>query len=228
MANDAMLLAVDQIRFTYLRAKKMRVYAIGIAADNTGKVLVTEPPASAAIKHKPKQNRPAVWDFGGDGYPIYQKTGGLPDIIVAHLIIARDRHGQRKAGEIIKAVGASSAVKSAIKDASTALGNLSIGGFAAASALGLVLPIAQLVGEIVSEQRDKVLQTISGSLFLDEDRKHEDVLTDTIRSPDNNMEVEVDAFLFDAAADADSKADTRSAETRLHAEGLLFTEKDAR
>lgn len=226
MANDAMLIGVNQIRFTYLRAKKMRVYAVGIAADNTGKVLVTEPPASAAIKHNPKRGRPAVWDFGGDGYPIYQKTGGLPDIVVAHLLVVRDRHGMRKAGEIVKAVATSSAAKSAIREASVALGNLSIGGFAAAGALGLLLPVAELVGEIVREQKDKLLQTISGSLFLDEDRKQEDVLTDIIKSPDNNMEVEVDAFLFDAAADGDSEADTRSAETRLHAEGRLFSEKD--
>jgi hypothetical protein len=226
MANDAMLVAVDNIRFMYPRAKRMRVYAIGVAADNTGKVLVTEPPASVAIRHRPKQDRPAVWDFAGDGYPIYQKTGGLPDIIVAHLLVVRDRRGTRRAGDIIKAVGASSAAKSAIKEASMALASLSIGGVPAASVVGLILPIAQLVGDIVSQQKDKVLQTISGSLFLDERRKQEDEFTDTITSPDNNMKVKVDAFLFDAVADADSEADTRSAETRLHAEGLLFSEKD--
>jgi len=81
MANDAMMITVDKIRFTYPTKKKMRVYAVGVAADNRGKVLVTEPPGSTAIRHNPKAGRPAVWDFGGDGYPIYHRTGKLAEIM---------------------------------------------------------------------------------------------------------------------------------------------------
>src|SRR5690606_2824420 len=38
MANDAMIIAVDRIRFLWPRAKKMTLYAVGIAGDNRGKV----------------------------------------------------------------------------------------------------------------------------------------------------------------------------------------------
>ena len=103
---------------------------------------------------------------------------------------------------------------------------MTVGGIAAASALGLVLPVAQLVGDIISNKKDKVLQALSGSLFLDEERKAEDELSDTVIAPDNNMEVDVDALLFDAASDEDTTADTKQAETNLKAAGLLFAEGD--
>jgi hypothetical protein len=223
MPNDAMIVGIDEIRFTYPKAKKMRVYAVGIAADNTGKVLVTEPPASAHIRHRPKIGRPAVWDFGGDGYMVYQKTGGLADLIAAHLLIVRDRSATRRAGDIVKAVSESDAANKAMKVASQSLNGLSIGGMAAANAVSMVLPLAGIVGDIISKKKDKVLQTISGSLFLDEERKALDELSEKITAPDGNMEVFVDAFLFDADIDEDSEADTKTAETRLQADGLLFS-----
>lgn len=223
MPNDAMIVAIDQIRFTYPRGKRMAVYAVAITADNTGKVMVTEPPSSSRIWHRPKIGKPAVWDFAGDGYAIYQKTGGLPDFVVSHLLIVRDKSGKREAGAVIKEIGKSDAAKNAIKEAGTALSGITIGGLSAATALGALLPVVSLVGEIVARKKDKVLQTLSGSMFLDEDRKKLHELTDTLTAPDNNMELDVDAFLFDAAADKETEADTRNAETRLEAEGLLFT-----
>jgi hypothetical protein len=97
-------------------------------------------------------------------------------------------------------------------------------GLAAASALSLLLPIAGLVGEIIAKKKDVVMQTISGSMFLDAHRKAQDGFSQTIKSPDNNMEVEADVFMFDADTDIESVADTRGAETRLEADGLLFSE----
>lgn len=221
MANDAMIITVDRIRFLWPRSKKMRLYAVGIAADNRGKVLVTEPPSSVSIRHVPKANRPAEWDFAGDGYPIYQRTGGLPDIIAAHLLIVRSRAKGRRAGEIVQAVAGSSEAQSVIGEASKALKKAK-GGLAAASALSLLLPIAQLVGNMIAKKKDSVLQTISGSMFLDAARKAQDHFSQTTRSPDNNMEVEADVFLFDGDDDADSVADTKNAETQLNADNLLF------
>ena len=226
MANDAMIIAVDQIRFTYLKKKKMRVYAVGIAADNRGKILVTEPPASASIRHNPKAGRPAIWDFGGDGYPIYQRTGDLADIMAAHLLVVRDRGGARKAGDIVRAVSENSDAQNVIKKVGSNLGSLGAGGLAAASALGMVLPVANIVGKIISDKRDKVLQTLSGSLFLDKERREADEFSQTIKAPDGNMELEADVFLFDGVIDEDSAAETKDAETRLEADGLLFTNED--
>jgi len=224
MANDAMLITVDRIRFLLPRSKKMRVYAVGIAADNRGKVIVTEPPSSANVRHLPKQGRPSEWDFAGDGYPIYQRTGGLPDIVAAHLIVVRDRSGLRRAGEVVRAVAMDKAAKRVISQASAALKKSGAGGLAAASALGLLLPVAETVGTFIAKQKDQIIQTIAGSMFLDRDRKKQDAFAQTVRSPDSNMEVEVDVFLFDAAADKDSIADTKDAETRLAADGLLFVQ----
>ncbi|HEX6994979.1 MAG TPA: hypothetical protein VF339_12610 [Gammaproteobacteria bacterium] len=227
MSNDAMMIAIDRIRFTWTRSKKMRVYAVGIAADNLGKVIVTEPPSVSEIRHRPKKGRPSEWDFAGDGYPIYQRTGGLPDIIVAHLLVIRDRSGMRRAGEIISAVKEDRGAQDAIGKASELLKSAGTGGLAAASALALLLPVASAVGTIISQKRDEVLQTISGSMFLDAQRKSEDFFTQTIRSPDNNMEVEADVFLFDGANDQPSVADTANAETTLDAQGLLFVKPGA-
>ncbi len=219
MANDAMIIAVDRIRFLWPRAKKMTLYAVGIAGDNRGKVLVTEPPSLTTIKHVPRAARPAVWEFGGDGYPIYQRTGGLPDIVVAHLLIVRSRSRTRRAGEIVSAVAKSDEAKSVMETASSAL--KTAGGLAGASPLNLVLPVVDLIGRLISGKKDKVLQTISGSLFLDAARKSQDSFSDTILSADGNIAVDADAFLFDAEEDEDSVAETREAETQFEADGLL-------
>jgi hypothetical protein len=221
MPNDAMIIAVDRVRFTWQKSKKMRLYAVGIAADNRGKVLVTEPPASVEIRHLPKAGRPAEWDFGGDGYPIYQRTGGIADIVAAHLLLVRSRAGARRAGEVVEAVAGSAEAESAMDVASNALKKAK-GGLAAASALSVLLPIAGLIGGIIKKKKDEVLQTISGSMFFDAERKAQDSFSQVIRSPDSNMEVEADVFLFDAEDDEDSVADTSSAETQLQADGLLF------
>jgi hypothetical protein len=222
MANNAMIIAVDRINFTWPKSKKMRIYAVGIAADNRGKVLVTEPPGSVELRHMPKADRPACWDFGGDGYPIYQRTGGLADIVVAHLLIVRSRARARRAGEIVQAVAASSAATSAVEQASAALKQAKNVGIAAATSLSLVLPVVELVGQIIGKQKDTVLQTISGSMFLDKERKLQDSFTQTIRSPDGNMEVEADVFLFNGKVDKDSVAETDEAEVSLQADHLLF------
>lgn len=228
MANNAMIVSVDRIRFLWRRSKKMRVYAVGIAADNKGKVIVTEPPGSASIRHMPKRDRPSEWDFFGDGYPIYQRTGGLADIIVAHLLIVRDRRRVRESGEIIQAISGDDDALEVISDASSVLKKAGRGGLAAASALGALVPVAELVGKLISRKKDKVIQTISGSMFLDAERKKEDSFSQTAVSPDNNMEVEVDVFLFDAGADKDSIAETEQAETQLEADGLLFVQSGRR
>jgi hypothetical protein len=224
MANNAMIVSVDRIRFTWPRSKKMRVYAVGIAADNRGKVVVTEPPGSASIRHLPSRNRPSEWDFFGDGYPIYQRTGGLPDIVAAHLLIVRDRRRVRDSGEVIEAIYRDERAQEVMSNTSAALKKTGKGGMAAATALGALLPVAELARKIVSGKRDKVLQTISGSMFLDAERKKQDSFSQTAASPDNNMEIEVDVFLFDASADKDSIAETEQAETQLKADGLLFVQ----
>jgi hypothetical protein len=220
MANDAMLLSVDEIRFTSPKGFRRRFYAVGIVADNLGKVVVTEPPASTVVRHRPNKGKPGVWDFPGDGYSLYQRTGGLPDIILAHLLIVRDKGATRRVGETIQEIAASSAAKSAIKAVSSAVTT-------AAPGLGLVLPVVNLISGLLAKKKDKVVWTLSGSLILTSDRKQQSTLSEIVTAPDGDLNLDVDLFLFDGAADEDTLADTNDVETRLKADGLLFTEADS-
>ena len=113
--NDALQIAVDGIQFRWPKSKKMRLYCVSVVADNLGKVMITEPHASKPIRHRPE--RPAVWDFVGNGFDVYHRTGGLPDIIKGTLMVIKDRSATRKAGEIIQAIGGNEKAKSAIAKA---------------------------------------------------------------------------------------------------------------
>ena len=217
MANDAMLLSVDEMRFTSPKGFKRRFYAVGIVADNLGKVVVTEPPASTVVRHRPNKGKPGVWDFPGDGYSLYQRTGGLPDIILAHLLIVRDRGATRRAGETIQEIANSDAAKNTITTVSNSL-------TAAAPGLGLITPVVDLIGGLLARKKDKIVWTLSGALRLTSDRKQQSVLSETITAPSGDLNLDVDLFLFDAEADEDTLADTNDAETRLKGDGLLFTE----
>ena len=86
MANDAMLLTVDAIRFTSPKGFQKRFYVVGIVADNFGKFVLTDPPASSLEKHRPGKGKPATWDFAIDAYSLYHRTGALPDVILFHLL----------------------------------------------------------------------------------------------------------------------------------------------
>jgi len=206
--NDALLINVDQIRFGFPKKKKMKVYALGLAADNLGKIILTSPPAVTPILHRPKLGRPAVWDFGGDGYSIYQRVGGLDglDFIAAHLIVVRDRSNLRNTGDLLSKLSESDKVKEAAKKASEGLAAAAGGPLGAALGVGLVQPVLAAVGDFLSNRPDKVISTLSGSIFLDADRKEQDELEDTIRSPDQNVELDVDALLFDGTASEDFEA----------------------
>jgi len=222
MENDAMVLNVEKVTFHYNVFKKMRVYAVAISADNIGKVLLTEPPSSAVMHHRPRIGKPAVWDFGFDGYPIYQRTGGLAELVVFHLMIIRQKEAARRAGEIIKRVAGSEAVSGLVSSAKERLHTTGVGGLAAPVALGALLPIAELVGDILESTPDKVIQTISGSMFFDEQRKAESNFEDQVKSPDSNMTTDLEFSLYDAASDEDTTATIASDASSLEANGLLL------
>jgi len=223
MANDAMILSIDKINFTWAKAQKMSVYAVGIAADNRGKVMITEPPAVTRIRHLPKLGRPSVWDFAGDGYAIYQRTGGLADLVVAHLLVVRSRSRTRAAGEVIREVAGSDEAKGVVSSVRERISTVHAGGFAATAALNLLIPVADFVGKLIAKKKDRILQTISGSLVLTEERKALGELSQNVQAADGSMEVEADVMLFDSETDEDTVAETKSAETHFEASGLLFS-----
>ncbi len=181
-----------------------------MAADNLGKVIVTMPPAVTPITHLPKLEPPrkAIWDFGGDGYSIYQRVGGLEtlDFIAAHLLVVKDNSGKRKIGEILEAIGGDESIKGAATSASDRLKAGGGGMLAVSAAVGLITPVVSLIGGLLKKKKDKVIATISGSVFLNAERKRRDQLSDTIRSADGNVTVDANALLFDGTADDDFEA----------------------
>ncbi len=218
-----MSISIDEMRFTTIKGWKKRLYAVAIAADNLGKVVVTEPPASVVIRHRPNKGRPGLWDFAGDGFSIYHRLGGLPDIIFAHLMVVRDKGGTRRAGETIKEIAESDAAKSTISTVSNKLAS-------AAAGLALILPVVKLIGGLLAKKKDKILWATSGSLLMTEERKEQSALAETVRLPGGDLgdlDVDMDVFLFDAVADEDDLIDTSEAESRLKADGLLFTDSAA-
>ena len=215
MPNDAISISVDKIKFKWPGGKKMRVYAVAVVADNLGKVMITEPRASKPIRHRPKQGQPAVWDFVGDGYDVYHRLGGLPDFIKGSLMIIRDHAATRKAGEIVQAIRADNSAKSLI-DAAAA--KVPIVG-----PMGVIGVAIDVIGSILSKKKDKVIEVVDGSLRLTPERREMNELTEIYQGSD--MDIELDAMLWDAAADDDSTADVSAAIAGLDAEGLLFTNK---
>ena len=222
MANDAMLLTVDAIRFTSQQGFQKRFYVVGIVADNFGKVVLTEPPASSLVKHRPGRGKPATWDFALDGYSLYHRTGGLPDIVLFHLLVVRDRSATRRAGSTIQAIVKDGSAQSAIKRVNDALPGESQSALAK-SGLGLVAPVANLIGQILAGQSDRVVETISGSLILDTRRKQLSEREETVSGSSGDLEVDLDLFLFDGAADEDTLVATSDEEERLKELGLLFS-----
>ena len=217
MPNDAMLLSVDAIRFKSQKGFRKRLYAVGIAADNRGKIVVSEPPASTRVTHRPAKGRPGIWDFAFDGYSLYHRTGGLPDIVLFHLLIVRDRTPTRQAGSTILAIKKDRAAAKVLAAASTTL----TGVVPALASVGLA-PVLGLIGKILAGRKDIVVETISGSLLLTPERKQQSELEETVPGPSGDLEVDLDIVLFDAQAEKDTLADTSDDEARLTAKELLY------
>ena len=102
--NDAILLSIDQVRFLYSRRKRMRIYGIGISADSSGRLIVTEMPSSVTLFHRPQNGRPAIWDFPFSGFTIYQNTAEIPDLVAFHFLIVQDRSRVRRVGDVLNAI----------------------------------------------------------------------------------------------------------------------------
>ena len=92
--------------------------------------------------------------------------------------------------------------------------------------LGLVLPVAGLIGQVLAGTKDKVVETISGTLVLDSKRKQKSGLEETVSGSSGDLEVDLDMFLFDGVADEDTLAATSDEEKRLKELGLLYTVGD--
>lgn len=219
--NDSVLLTIDQIEFLFRRRKRMKIYGIGISADNSGRLVVSEMPSSATLYHRPKSGRPAVWDFAFSGYPIYQKTGGIPDIVAFHFLIVRDKSSTRRVGQILSAIHGNKEAQGVLKTAATKARKAGGSVVAIGQVVQLLVPVVGLVGEILTSTRDEVLQPISGAQFFDTSDLSEDEFSDSITTPDSNMRVKLDFVLFDGRSGDDLTADTSGAELVVTESGAI-------
>ena len=221
---DAMLISIDKIQFRSPKGfPKRRYYAVGIAADNVGQVIVSEPPGSALIRHRPGKESPGIWDFPLDGLSVYHRTGGLPDIVVGHLLIIRDRSRVRAKGETIHDIKNSSTSKDVIGKAAKLLKN----GNPALGLVGSVGPVLGLVGELLAKKNDQVIDTFTWSLRVTAERVERGELTEVVMAPSGDLQVEIDVFFFDARAEDPSVAETSGIELRLSGDGkFIISERD--
>jgi hypothetical protein len=215
MPNDAILLAADQLKFNWPTFRRFRAYLIGVAADNKGTVQITEYPGKHQIIHRPLVGRSHVWDFGFDGYMLYNKTGGLPDIVAYSLLIVRDRGRARKAGEII------TKLLDKHKDELTALKALAKGNSAAAITLAVLHPALRIIGSVLSGMDDKVLDTMQGAKAFSPADKAMTEIADTTSGTICTAQFEFD--LFDAAEDDDTAADITTIGRELAEDRTMLT-----
>lgn len=215
MANDAILLTADQLKFSWPTFRRFRAYLIGVAADNKGTVQITEYPGKHQIIHRPLAGRHHVWDFGFDGYMVYNKTGGLPDIVAYSLLIVRDRGRARKAGEII------TKLLDKHEDELTALKALAKGNSAAAITLGVLHPALKIVGSVLSNMNDKVLDTMQGAKALSAADKAKSEIGDTTSGAICTAQFEFN--LFDADEDEDTTTDITTVGHELAEDRTMIT-----
>lgn len=215
MPNDAILLAADRLEFTWPTYRRFRAYLIGVAADNRGTVQITEYPGKHQIIHRPNVGRSHVWDFGFDGYMVYNKTGGLPDIVAYSLLIVRDRGRARRAGEIIKTLLEDH------RDELNALKALAAGNTAAAITLGVLHPALKIVSKVLSGLNDKVLDTMQGAKAFSPADKAKSEIADTTNGAICRANFEFN--LFDADEDEDTAADITTIGQELSEDRTMLT-----
>lgn len=221
MANDAIILSLDSLKFTWTAVRTMRAYLVGIAADNLGTVQVMEPPSSTFVKHRPLLGRPFSWPLAFDGFAFYQRTGGLPDIVAFSLMIVRDRRAARRAGEVLSSIGKSNEFKRLLGKASTLIASAGAGSAASNIVSQAVLaPLVNLVGNELRNARDKLLDTINGSMHFDTADKKKNEIGSKVTGA--IAELEFDFHLFDAAVDTDSAIELQSSLSSLRQRGLLI------
>ena len=222
--NDAILLSIDRVRFLYPESKRMKIYGIGIAADSSGRLIVSEMPSSVHLVHRPHSNRPAVWDFPYSGFTIYQKTGGIPDIVTFHFLIIQDRSRKRRVGDILSLITRDENGKGLLTTAAGAAKGIGLAPISVDSAIQLLRPVIGVIEQTLRNTRDRVLQTISGSQYFDDTKRLQHEISDTVTTSDTHMEVEMDFLLFDGLSDEDIPADPSGAQIVVNEDGSLDVE----
>lgn len=220
MANDALILSLERLEFTWPTAHTLRGYLIGVAADSLGGLQVVEAPSSTFIKHRPLLGRPFAWPLAFDGFMFYQRSGGIPDFISFALMIVRDREAERRAGDVMQRLDRDPAFGKLVGDAAKLATSAGGVGGAVVSAVGQIGKQALgLIGRQLADAQDKLLDTLEGSMIFDAHTQTESEIEGKVGGAIANATF--DFHLFDAAANGDSKLALASSLGQLRAQGLL-------
>lgn len=213
---DAAVITVDDVVFSMRRRMNGYGYALAMAADNTGHIFISEFPERRKIRHRPRLGRKARWDFAFDGFSIYQKTGGLPDIVVFWLMIVKDRKAARKAGEVLTLIASDSDFEAVTKAASVALKGSAVGTLIT-EAVG---PVLNLIGKHLKKVDDRLIDSIGGTVIVDSELRKAGEEEDTVKGTGFKADFEI--ALFDAQIDGDSVASMNSMNAQWSKEGSLI------
>lgn len=221
MANDAVILSLEHLEFTWPTAHTMRCYLVGVAADSFGGLQVVEVPSSTFIKHRPLLHRPARWPLAGTGFMFYQRSGGIPDFVTFSLMIVRDRETARRAGDVLQRIKADPEFGKLLGNASNIAKAAGGVGGAVVSAVGQIGQQAVgLIGRQLSEAQDKLLDTIEGTQIFDATSRETPEID--IAAQGSIAKATFDFHLFDAVAKGDSKLALSSSMADLRQQGLLI------
>ncbi len=214
--HDSALISIDTLTFKYAHRRRFGAYLVVVTSDTLGRVTAHTTPLTYPVLHRPRGGRPAVIDFGFDGFPIYSSVGKVPDLVRFDVLLVRDRRSVRNAGELLEKIASSDALKAALVVAKVALVAASAGTAAIGAAVSSAMaPVLGLVGEIIAETEDKVIERFSGSKIFDAAVLAKDEISDTVLSPTGNLETVVDIMLFDSRREVEVIEELENVEVKL-------------
>ncbi len=219
-SHDSAIVTLDKIKFRYATRRRFDAYLIVVSSDTLGRVNVYESPLTYPILHRPALNKPATLDFPGTGFIIHTSIGKVPDVVRYDVFLVRDRRTVRRAGEILQRLSDSPALQAVVNVAKVAL-TVATGGTGAvvaavATAIG---PVIKLIGELLEQTQDRVLEAYAGSQVFDHATLNKTELSETIVSSTGNIEAEIDIMLFDSHVDQEDLRDLARSVVKLGRRG---------
>jgi hypothetical protein len=214
VSHDAILLTAEQLRFKFPSLRRFGAYLVAVAADNLGNLQITEFPGRHLVSHRPLASKPHVWDFECDGFMLYSKTGGLPDVVAYGLMIVRDRGHARRSGEVI------TRLLDEHRDELVALKSIAPGHGGPSIAAKLVEPALRIVGAVLEGMKDRQLDAMQGTKLFSPFDKSKPEFSDRILG--SICDASLQFNLFDAALDTDTFVDIQEARRQLVRDRLLL------
>lgn len=199
---DSVLIGIDWISFRYFFRRQFRAYLVVVSADTNGTIGIYESPEVYSVLHRPMRDKPATIDFGFDGFVIYSSAGVVPDLVRFDVFVVKDKSEGRRVGALMEMIRGSQQLEATVASARSAMASASADGSVAASVATAVTPVLDLVGGLVENMDNEVIEAYSGSKIFDGPMvsKAEGELRKKIHqaviSPTGNIQTKVDITLF--------------------------------